>query len=102
MKNGVMTMLLIKAIKKLKENFDELPTDNIQYKMGYATAIRDLRHIAEEEEEGDVLLYRPRRCHGAPFLLRCHNPLPRMGELHRMPGGKGLCHEAGHRGEISG
>lgn len=47
-----MTMLLIKAIKKLKGYLDELPTDNIQYKMGYATAIRDLRHIAEEEKEG--------------------------------------------------
>lgn len=54
MKNGVMTMLLSKAIKELKGYLDELPTDNIQYKMGYATAIRDLRHIAEEEdEEGD-------------------------------------------------
>lgn len=37
-------------IKKLRKNLAELPSDMIEYNLGYAAAISDLEHIAEEKE----------------------------------------------------
>jgi hypothetical protein len=40
-------------IEKLRKNLAELPSDMIEYNLGYAAAISDLEHIAEEKEADD-------------------------------------------------
>ena len=44
-----LTMWHHEIIKKLRTNLTELPSDMIEYNLGYATAISDLEHIVEEQ-----------------------------------------------------
>ena len=44
-----LTMWRHEIIKKLQKNLTELPSDMIEYNLGYATAISDLEHIVEEK-----------------------------------------------------
>jgi hypothetical protein len=37
-------------IEKLRKNLAELPSDMIEYNLGYAAAISDLEHIVEEKK----------------------------------------------------
>lgn len=48
--NGRTTMWRHEIIEKLRENLAELPSDMIEYNLGYAAAISDLEHIAEDKE----------------------------------------------------
>lgn len=47
---GGLTMWHHEIIEKLRKNLAELPSDMIEYNLGYAAAISDLEHIAEEAE----------------------------------------------------
>ncbi len=44
-----LTMWHHEIIEKLRKNLTELPSDMIEYNLGYAAAISDLEHIAEEK-----------------------------------------------------
>lgn len=48
-----LTMWRHEIIEKLRKNLAELPSDMIEYNLGYAAAISDLEHIAEEKEADD-------------------------------------------------
>ena len=43
-------MTLQEAIEMLREELAELPPDTFEFNMGYAAAIRDLEHIAEDAD----------------------------------------------------
>ena len=43
-------MTLEEAIEMLREELAELPLNTIEFNMGYAAAIRDLEHIAEDAD----------------------------------------------------
>ena len=43
-------MTLEEAIEMLREELAELPPYKFEFNMGYAAAIRDLEHIAEEDD----------------------------------------------------
>lgn len=48
--NRRATMWRHEIIEKLRKNLAELPSDMIEYNLGYAVAISDLEHIAEAKE----------------------------------------------------
>lgn len=48
-KTEKLTMLHHEIIEKLRKNLAELPSDMIEYNLGYATAISDLEHIVKEK-----------------------------------------------------
>lgn len=48
--NRRTTMWRHEIIEKLRKNLAELPSDMIEYNLGYAAAISDLEHIAEDKE----------------------------------------------------
>jgi hypothetical protein len=43
-------MTLEEAIEMLRKELAELPPDTFEFNMGYAAAIRDLEHIAEDAD----------------------------------------------------
>jgi hypothetical protein len=47
-------MKIQEAIDILEKNYELLPQDEIYFIIGYATAINDLRHLAEDEDIGDM------------------------------------------------
>lgn len=43
-------MTLEEAIEMLRKELAELPSDTFEFNMGYAAAMRDLEHIAEDAD----------------------------------------------------
>ena len=49
-------MTLEEAIEMLRKEFAELPSDTFEFNMGYAAAIREMEHIAEDADNGKSVL----------------------------------------------